>query len=63
VIIALRSRGIKRFFILFLAFILEFFICWFMTNQEVETWMIIKSVLSIILFILFFRKELHIFRH
>ncbi|TAN16697.1 MAG: hypothetical protein EPN37_07930 [Chitinophagaceae bacterium] len=62
-IIALRKQGIKRLYILFLAFVLEFFICWFMTNQEIETWMIVKSTLSVILFIVFFRKQLHIFYH
>lgn len=60
-LMALKKEGVTRYLILIFCFVVEFFICWFMTNEKVETWMIVKIVLSVVLFFLFFRKQLHLF--
>ena len=57
---ALKQKGLLTIFILFLAFAIEFSIGWFATNQKYEIWMVIKILLSVILFFLFYRRQLNL---
>jgi hypothetical protein len=56
--LALKQRGWLVIAILLLAFVLEFIIGWFATNQRLEVWMIVKIILSMALFFLMYRKQL-----
>lgn len=56
--IGLRQSGVLMYIILATVFIVEFFISWAVTNQKVETWMIAKVILSVILFLVMFKKQL-----
>jgi len=47
-----------RLFMLVFVFCLEFGVGWYATNQNFEDWMVVKIALSIILFLLFYRKQL-----
>lgn len=55
--LALRLKGLVRILFLIAIFTLEFIIGWFATNQHFEIWMIVKIVLSILLFLLMYRKQ------
>lgn len=61
--LALRQKGKLAILILLLAFILEFAIGWYATNQNLETWMIVKITISAVLFILLYRKQLQLATH
>lgn len=61
--LALKQKGNLTILILLLAFFLEFAIGWFATNQNLETWMIVKIVISTVLFILLYRKQLQLSTH
>lgn len=56
--LALKQKGTFLLLILILVFVLEFAIGWFATNQKFALWMVVKLVLSIGLFFLFYRKQL-----
>lgn len=56
--LALRQRGWFMFSILSLTFVLEFMIGWYATNQQFSIWMIVKILMSISLFLLFYRKTI-----
>jgi len=56
--LALRQRGWRTVIILILAFIVEFFLNWSFTNQQIETWMIVKIIGSIILYLFLYRRQL-----
>lgn len=55
--LALHKKRWLATLLLFGVFGLEFFIGWFVTNQYVEIWMIVKIALSIGLFLLLYRKQ------
>lgn len=55
---ALKQKGFLTALLLFVAFGLEFMIGWFATNQRFEVWMVVKIVLSIVLFGLMYKKIL-----
>jgi hypothetical protein len=57
---ALKQSSWLTILILIITFGLEFLIGWYATNQHFETWMMVKIVLSVILFLLFYRKQLTI---
>src|SRR5699024_5773146 len=56
--LALRQKGWIMLFILALTFALEFAIVWYATNQQLSTCMIVKILLSVGFFWLFYRKQL-----
>jgi|GEM_PF-1696685 len=56
--LALRTKGWKTILLLLAVFGLEFLLGWYATNQHLEVWMIVKIVLSLGLFLLFYRKQL-----
>jgi hypothetical protein len=56
--LALKQRGWIMIMLLVLTFVLEFLIGWFATNEKFALWMLVKLVLSIGLFFLFFRNQL-----
>jgi|AVFP01.1.fsa_nt_gi hypothetical protein len=56
--LALRQKGWLMIAILTFTFALEFAIGWYATNQQLSTWMIVKIILSVGLFGLFYRKLL-----
>lgn len=56
--LAIRQKGWIMLIALALIFILEFTIGWYATNQQLSTWMIVKGLLSIGLFWLFYREQL-----
>lgn len=60
---ALRRKGWAQVIVLSIAFILEFIIGWYATNQNLETWMIVKISISAVLFTLLYRKQLHLSNH
>ncbi len=55
---ALKKHGWIMISILVGTFSLEYLIGWFATNQYFATWMLIKIVLSIFLFLLVYRKKI-----
>jgi hypothetical protein len=55
---ALKQKGWIMISILIFAFLLEFIIGWYATNQKFEVWMFVKMFLSIGLFYYLYRKEL-----
>ena len=56
--LAIRQKGWLMITILVLTFALEFLIGWYATNQQLSIWMIVKIILSVGLFWLFYRKQL-----
>lgn len=56
--LSLRQKGWIMLVILAFTFTLEFAIGWYATNQQLSTWMIVKIILSVGLFWLFYRKQL-----
>ena len=56
---ALKQRGWKTILILVFAFMLEFLIGWYATNQKLATWMIVKLIFSIIIFYSMYKKQLN----
>lgn len=56
--LALRQKGWNTILLLIVTFGLEFIIGWFATNQNFEVWMAVKIVLSVVLFVLMYRKQL-----
>ena len=56
--LALRLKGWITTLILILVFGLEFVIGWFATNQNFEDWMAVKVALSVVLFVVMYRKQL-----
>lgn len=57
--LAINQKGWLMITILFLTFALEFAIGWYATNQQFSAWMIVKIILSVGLFWLFYRKLLN----
>lgn len=55
---ALKQKGWIMISILVLAFLIEFLMSWYLTNQKIEVWMVVKMILSIGLFSYLYRKEL-----
>ncbi len=55
---ALKTHGWIMISILIGTFSLELLIGWFATNQYFATWMLIKIVLSVFLFLLIYRKQI-----
>ncbi|MEJ5146932.1 hypothetical protein [Sphingobacterium sp. MYb388] len=55
--LSFRQSKWTRLLILFCVFSLEFALGWYATNQDLETWMLVKIGLSILLFLLFYRKQ------
>lgn len=55
--LSFRQSKWTRLLILFCVFSLEFALGWYATNQHLETWMLVKIGLSILLFLLFYRKQ------
>lgn len=58
--LALKQKGWLVLLMIILIFLIEFAIGWFATNQKFEIWMAIKIVLSVILFMFFYRKQLNV---
>lgn len=56
--LSLHQSGWTRFLILICVFCLEFALGWYATSQSFEVWMVVKIVLSVFLFLLFYRKQL-----
>ena len=56
--LALKQKGGVLILLLILTFVLEFAIGWYATNQQLSSWMIVKMLLSIGLFWVFYRKQL-----
>lgn len=56
--LALKQKGWIMILVLVLMFVLEFAIGWYATNQQLSTWMIVKILLSVGLFWLFYGKRL-----
>lgn len=56
--LALRQKGWITILLLIATFCLEFIIGWYVTNQRLEVWMIVKIVLSVVLFAFMYRKRL-----
>jgi len=56
--LALKQKGWVMIVVLILVFVLEFATGWFATNQKFALWMVVKLVLSIVLFFLFYKKQL-----
>jgi hypothetical protein len=56
--LALKQKGIKVLISLSICFIFEFFISWFFSSESIESWMIVKIGLSIVLFSMIYRKDL-----
>lgn len=56
--LAIHQNGWYMIASLVLTFTLEFAVGWYATNQQLSTWMIVKIILSIGLFWLFYRKKL-----
>lgn len=56
--LSFQQSGWIRLFILTFVFCLEFVLGWYATNQNLEAWMVVKIVLGILLFLLFYRKQL-----
>jgi hypothetical protein len=55
---ALKQKGWVMVSILIFAFLIEFIMGWYATNQKFEVWMLVKMILSIGLFYYLYRKEL-----
>jgi hypothetical protein len=55
---ALKQKGWIMISILIFAFLIEFIMGWYATNQKFEVWMFVKIILSIGLFYYLYRKEL-----
>ncbi|MEA5141033.1 hypothetical protein [Arcicella rigui] len=55
---ALKQKGCIMISILIFAFLLEFMMSWYTTNQQIQVWMFVKMILSIGLFYYLYRKEL-----
>lgn len=60
--LALKQKGWVAIIILIFAFVLEFIIGWYATNQNLEVWMVVKIILSVVLFFFMYRKQLNFFR-
>lgn len=58
--LALKQKGWIAILLLIVTFGLEFIIGWYATNQYLEVWMIVKIVLSAVLFGLMYRKQLRL---
>jgi hypothetical protein len=56
--LALKQKGISLIIILILCFVLEFAVSWYATNQQFAIWMLVKIILSIGFFYLFYRRQL-----
>ena len=56
--LSFQQSGWIRLLLLTFVFCLEFGLGWYATNQNLEIWMVVKIVLSILLFLLFYRKQL-----
>lgn len=56
--LALRTKGLNTILLLIASFSLEFAIGWFITNQHFAVWMVVKIILSMLLFGLMYRKQL-----
>jgi hypothetical protein len=59
--LAFKQKGITQILILLSAFILEFVLGWYITNQKFETWMLMKLFLSVGIFTLIYRKQVRLF--
>ena len=55
---ALKQKGKNLIFMLIGVFVLEFTLGWFLTNEQFSSWMVVKILLSIALFTLFYRNKL-----
>lgn len=55
---ALKKRGWQTAIILLLTFVLEFLLTWYATNQQIATWIIVKIVFSVIIYLFLYRKQL-----
>jgi hypothetical protein len=58
---ALKQKGWLLLLLLAIIFISEFFIGFYLTNQNIELWMIIKIIISILIFGLMYREQLKAF--
>lgn len=56
--LALKQKGRIAILLLSVTFGLEFIIGWYATSQNLELWMIVKIVLSAVLFGLIYRKQI-----
>lgn len=56
--LALKEKGLLSILLLISIFILEFFIGWYTTNQRVALWMFIKIIISAVLFLLIYKKQI-----
>ncbi|MEN5231891.1 hypothetical protein [Sphingobacterium faecium] len=56
--LSFQQSGWIKLLILTFVFCLEFGLGWYTTNQNLEVWMVVKMVLSILLFLVFYRKQL-----
>lgn len=54
----LKQKGLMTILLLAIAFGLEFIIGWYATNQHFEVWMVVKILLSAVLFGFMYRKQL-----
>lgn len=52
---ALKYSAPKIYLYLIFIFLLEFFLTWAITNQQLENWMIIKIIISVMLFFIVFQ--------
>lgn len=53
-----QQRRAVKFMILILCFAVEFFVSFYATNEQLSEWMIIKIILSVVIFWLFYRRLL-----
>ncbi|WP_400191810.1 hypothetical protein [Hymenobacter sp. B81] len=56
--LALEHKSWSRLLALILTFAIEFAIGWFMISQQFDFWMVVKILMSIILFALLFGEQL-----